>query len=215
MRRAPVPRRAHALARSLARSLTPARVSPPPLRAVADGEVSVQLSFELGWMLYALARCHADRPTQAAYHSSYHLLAAVIHLLLAHLPEEAMTSGCFWPKLESSISFPSYPFPKEAQDVLFAHLKLDEQRELVAKQQPTVAVLLKELGALFALPLTADGALSSEGSFELRALLAPSKLADTVAVVKAHYDKLWGKRAQLDDRYFLLQQAIRYLLALP
>ena len=66
--------------------------------AAADTEATVQLSFELGWLLFSLGKCHMDSGSTDPL-SAYHLLSALIHLLLALIPEEAQTSCVFWPKL--------------------------------------------------------------------------------------------------------------------
>lgn len=55
--------------------------------AAEGAEASVQLSFELGWMLFAIAKAVAPAPLHEPM-AAYHLLAGVIHLLLAHLVEE-------------------------------------------------------------------------------------------------------------------------------
>jgi len=171
-----------------------------------DGEATVQLSFELGWLIYALAKCHmgsgATEPLAA-----YHLLASVLHLLLAHIPEEAMTAGVFWPRLESpvSVSAPCYPFPESAQALLWTHLKAVPAE--VAKQHGTMTELLSELSTIFDLgELTAAGHLSPMGGAKLRRLLAPAALSTTVAAVRNRYEAVWPQKSPLDDTFFLLPQ---------
>ena len=87
--------------------------------------VDGQLSFELGWLLFCLGKCHmASGATDPL--SAYHLLAALVHLLLALIPEEAQTSTMFWTKLGNPVSVeaPQFPFPQHAQDTLWQYLKV-------------------------------------------------------------------------------------------
>jgi len=161
-----------------------------------DGGAGLRLSFELGWLLYALAKCFSTPETLGSPLPAYHLLAAVVHLLLAHIPEEARTSSVFWLKLEGptmSTTEACYPFPADAQAVLSAHLKTVD--DLMLRQQPTVVALLRELSDA--------GELSKEGSKAFRALLAPTKLAATVDAVRTRYEALWRAKVPLDDTYYL------------
>jgi len=169
-----------------------------------DGEATVSLSVELGWLLYALGKCHMTTGATDPL-SAYHLLASVIHLLLAHIPEEAMTSGVFWTKLESpvSVSAPCYPFPDSTLSILWSHLKAVPAE--VAKQQPTVTALVTDLAEIFSLgDVTAAGALTPMGGAKLRRLLAPSALSSTVEAVRSRYDAIWASKSPLDDTFFLL-----------
>lgn len=175
-----------------------------------DGEAGVQLSFELGWWLYALAKCHdAEGTSQLSPLPAYHLLAAVVHLLLAHIPEGAMTATHFWPRLELSqvsVVNPVYPLPPVAQELLWTHLKTVPAE--LTKQQPTVTALLNDVAILFDLGgVSSEGALTLAGGLKLRALLAPTALAGTVAVVRTRYEVLWRKKLHLDDGYFLQPQS--------
>ena len=174
--------------------------------AATNGEATESLSVELGWLLYALGKCHmATGATDPL--SAYHLLASVIHLLLAHIPEEAMTSGIFWTKLENpvSVSAPCYPFPESALSILWSHLKAVPAE--VAKQQSTMTALLTDLTEIFSLgEVTAAGTLTPMGGAKLRKLLAPNALSSTVEAVRSRYDAIWATKSPLDDTYFLLPQ---------
>ena len=169
-----------------------------------DAEATAQLSFELGWLLFALGKCHmAVGATDPL--SAYHFLSALIHLLLSLIPEEARTSTAFWPKLDGPISAttPQYPLPQGAQDHLWGLLKAVPAE--IAKQQPTVAALLSDLAGVFALgEVHEEGKLTPEGGTKLRALLSPANLSETVLAVRTRYAAVWGDKSQLDDTFYLL-----------
>ena len=172
-------------------SLPPSLPSTP--RAATDGESLKSLSFELGWLLYALASTHLK--TGATDHLvAYHTLAAVIHLLLSIIPEEAQTSTTFWTRLDGPIADVTYPLPPQAQQVLWESIKAVPAE--MDKLKPTVAALLAQLDQIFALSggagaTDASGALTPTAGAALRALLAPSALGDTVEKVRAAHAAAW------------------------
>ena len=187
-------------------SLLPPSLPPSTPRAATDGESLKSLSFELGWLLYALASTHLK--TGATDHLvAYHTLAAVIHLLLSIIPEEAQTSTTFWTRLDGPIADVTYPLPPQAQQVLWESIKAVPAE--MDKLKPTVAALLAQLDQIFALSggagaTDASGALTPTAGAALRALLAPSALGDTVEKVRAAHAAAWRATTQLDDGRLLL-----------
>jgi len=172
-----------------------------------DTEATVQLSFELGWLLFAHGKCRMAAGATDPL-SAYHLLANLIHLLLALIPEEAQTSGVFWPKLDGpvSIASPTYPLPPSAQEHLWGLLKAVPAE--LSKQQPTVGVLLTDLANVFGIAnMHRDGVLTPAGGTRLRELLTPANLPRTVESIRATYAGAWSASSQLDDTYFLQPQA--------
>ena len=141
--------------------------------------------------------------------SAFHLLAAVIHLLLALIPEEAQNASVFWTKLGAPVSIPTpqYPFPQQAQEQLWKLLNSAVPAE-IEKQKPTIGALLTELGTLFDIKdVHVDGVLTEAGGTKLRQLLAPGTLSRTVEAVRARYVAVWAEKSWLDDAYFLLPQS--------
>ena len=175
-----------------------------------DTEATVALSFELGWLLFSLGKCHMSTGSTDPL-SAYHLLASLLHLLLALIPEEAQTSGVFWPKLDGPLSttVPQYPLPQAAQDHLWQLLKAVPAE--ISKQQSTIASLLADLGSVFGLtdllanPTT--GELTPTGGAKLRNLLNPANLSRTVEAVRNRYASVWATKSYLDDAFYLTPQA--------
>ena len=150
-------------------------------------------------MLYALARCH---DTSGMSHKNlvqgYLLLAALIHFLLAHIPEEARTACKIWPKLDSQVSVdaPCYPFPQAGQEVLWSSLKTDS--DAMSRFQPIMAAMIKDLADILGLgEVTEQGHLTPAGSAELRNRMAPGLLSATVARVRTRYKSLWQQQCQV------------------
>lgn len=167
-----------------------------------DARTLKRLSFEIGWLVFLLARVQAKRGDIV---SLFPLLVSVIHLLLAHIPAAAKLAR-FWQELETEVPAECYPFPTHALSELCNQHKL-QRSDLQAKAEEMMAVERILQRVLSLTTRTAALTASDGGGGGFRGMLQQKTLRATHEALNREYDQVWPQRSQLDGRFFFAEQA--------
>jgi len=160
-----------------------------------------RISFEVGWLIFLLARAHAKRSDIV---NIFPVLLHVVHLLLAHLPPAAKTAK-FWQELEAEVPVECYPLPAHALSELCNRHKL-QVGDLLTKTSEMTAVEEIVQRVLHLTTPTATVAGRDGGGDGFKGFLCQATLYATRDALDREYDQVWSRRSQLDGRFFFTEQ---------
>ncbi|KAL1525124.1 hypothetical protein AB1Y20_019996 [Prymnesium parvum] len=165
----------------------------------SKGSVEYDLSFEMSWSLFSLAKAKL-LGSKGEWMESFLVLALVAHFLLGHLPDKARTSG-FWAELEFPCPQECYPLPQEAQNALWTRMRAQPNDALV---QQFMAVI-EDLKTLFGVvestvPQSSHGGCGGQG---IRGFFSLATMHEIVQTLKAMYSGVWPSRMPFDAHIFL------------